>query len=198
MPKVLIGDWTLNISDGRLDFSYTECLKNAEFTDEVDLSQETGRVLFLSAGREHLGRSWPEFALTCMYEDADQAFSPGVAVVPETSLVFVGAGTTLLCYDIAARRKVFEDYTEVGFYAWSRHKNYILMAAELEFGVWNTAGEKLWSTQTEPPWDFEVRDGFVHLDVMGEKRKLSLRNGTGHKNVWSRLLGMFKTRCVML
>jgi hypothetical protein len=41
----------------------------------------------------------------------------------------------------------------------------------------NTAGQKLWTTFVEPPWDFTVKDGVVELDVMGEKRSFTLREG---------------------
>lgn len=51
------------------------------------------------------------------------------------------------------------------------------MAAELELAAWTIQGEKLWSTFVEPPWDHEVRDDVVYLDVMGNHSSFPPRTG---------------------
>lgn len=51
------------------------------------------------------------------------------------------------------------------------------MAAELELAAWDIRARKLWTTFVEPPWDYAVRDGIVHLDVMGSESTFALATG---------------------
>lgn len=106
--------------------------------------------------------------VTVRYDPAGWGFTPGVLSVPETGLLFVGAGTTLLCYSVGAEpRRLWADEADFGFWSWRRAGDRVLMAAELELAAWDLEGRKLWSTFVEPPWDFDVVDRRVELDVMG-------------------------------
>ncbi|WP_165411165.1 hypothetical protein [Rhizobium ruizarguesonis] len=49
------------------------------------------------------------------------------------------------------------------------------MSAELEFGVWRTTGEKVWSAFVEPPWNFNVSGENVELDIMGQLKTFKLK-----------------------
>ena len=51
------------------------------------------------------------------------------------------------------------------------------MSAELEPAAGDLSGGKLWSTFVEPPWDYEVWDTQLELDVMGKKSSFSARIG---------------------
>ena len=51
------------------------------------------------------------------------------------------------------------------------------MSAELELAAWRTTGEKLWTWFVEPPWDYNVVNGEVNLDIMGDKSTFSLEKG---------------------
>jgi hypothetical protein len=90
-----------------------------------------------------------------------------VAFVPETQLLFVGAGARLLAYDLAGPRRLWEDVADVGFWHWSVHNDAVLMAAELELAAWDRGSTKLWSRFVEPPWSYSVEGARVQLDVMG-------------------------------
>ena len=100
-------------------------------------------------------------------------------MAPEAATLFVGAGTRLLAYDIAAPRRLWEERTEVGFWSWRQHGTVVLMAAELELAAWDAAGAKLWSRVVEPPWSYDVAGGEVRLDVMGTESRFPLTSGTG-------------------
>jgi len=53
----------------------------------------------------------------------------------------------------------------------------VVMSAELELAAWDLAGRKLWTTFVEPPWQYTVEDGSIHLDVMGTKSQFDLERG---------------------
>lgn len=104
-------------------------------------------------------------------------FNPGVLVVPETSVAFVGAGTSILCFSLAPITRLARERVEVGFWQWQRHGELVIMSAELEFSVWSSFGKKLWSRFVEPPWDFVVQGDEVVLDVMGDRQTFGLLSG---------------------
>jgi hypothetical protein len=171
--------WRLLIEDGSLPRAYDHYVRNAVFIDHVTSPSREGRDMFIAVARNSVGPGvWPEIVITLKYENSQGVFQPGMLVVPDTSLLFIGAGECLLGYDLTRRQKVFEDWTEHGFLNWSRQGDYVVMSGEVEFGVWTTAGEKLWSTFVEPPWDWRVISECVELDVMGRLTTLRLDNGT--------------------
>jgi len=43
--------------------------------------------------------------------------------------------------------------------------------------VWDVHGRKRWTTFVEPPWDYRVAEGTVHLDVMGRLTSFPLATG---------------------
>ena len=78
-------------------------------------------------------------------------FDPGLLLVPETGVLFLGAGERLLAYGLDQPRRLWEDTAEVGFWGWGRFGETVLMSAELELAAWDTSGRKLWTTSVEPP-----------------------------------------------
>ena len=177
MNSVRMGDWELRIEDGSLPSIFASYLKNAEFVDQIDVNNAEGRFHFLGVSKGETNNGWPSVIVAQKYKDHQQAFSPGFLLVPDTSLIFVGAGERLLCYDIEEKMRLWEDETDCGFWGWSQSGPYVLMSAELEFGVWGQSGEKLWSTFVEPPWSFEIMGSIVKLDVMRDIRNYRLSDG---------------------
>lgn len=110
---------------------------------------------------EHTDSDHPDLILSLGFEPGPKyGLHPGVLLVPETKRLFVGAGTTLLAYDLLYPRRLWEDAADFGFWSWKRHGNVVLMSAELELAAWDLEGEKLWSAPVEPPWDY--RPPFLH------------------------------------
>lgn len=173
----MLENWTLLIEDGGLPRIFDSYLKNAEFVDQVTPSQREGRDLFLGLRRGSTSQGWPELVITQKYHDASGIFHPGFLIVPETSFLFIGAGERLLGYNLKSFQRAFEDHADCGFWGWTRQGDYVLMSAELEFGVWKKTGEKLWSTFVEPPWSFKVSGDNVELDIMGERKAFKLETG---------------------
>jgi hypothetical protein len=83
----------------------------------------------------------------------------------------------LLAYELDGPTRLWEDATDCGVLGWARHGGYIIMSAELELAAWDIHGEKRWSTFVEPPWEYGVREGTIHLEVMGQLTAFPLDTG---------------------
>jgi hypothetical protein len=117
--------------------------------------------------------------VTQWFSPSVAGFSPGVLVVSERQVAFIGAGTRLLCYGRPGDQwiRLWEDEADVGFWGWRRHGNVVVMSAEIEMAAWNISGEKLWTSFVEPPWSYEVIEGIARLDVMGTVSSFPLDTG---------------------
>ncbi|MBA2964348.1 MULTISPECIES: hypothetical protein [Ramlibacter] len=104
-------------------------------------------------------------------------FLPGILVVPETAVAFIGAGTVARSYSLESPALIECHETSVGFSGWQQHGNLVVMACELELSVWTTQGTRLWSRFVEPPWSYEVEGEQIDVDVMGEQVRLDMRTG---------------------
>lgn len=61
-----------------------------------------------------------------------------------------------------------------GFRLWSKHRDYVLMSAEMEMSVWDARGRWLWSRPVKPPWSYSIKDGIVRLKSADETSFFSL------------------------
>ncbi len=120
--------------------------------------------------------SWPFLCVAQRY-DREGGWYPGVLLVPETHVLFIGAGERLLAFDLRGPSRLWEDRADTGFHQWQRHDDHVVMSAELEVAAWNLNGVKCWSTFVEPPWTYEVDGSMVRLDVMGNVSVFPLTSG---------------------
>jgi hypothetical protein len=104
-------------------------------------------------------------------------FDPSALLVPETKLIFIGVGERLLVYELDGPTRLWEDTTACGLLGWARHGEYIIMSAELELAAWDIYGQKRWTTFVEPPSEYWVAEGIVHIDVMGQLTSFPLDTG---------------------
>ena len=175
MFQLSSSDFTLLCSHDSLPALYAEYRARTKLLDEFALTSSEGQVSFLAVQRAH---DWPFLVLAQRYSPTSAAgFFPGALLVPESGLLFVGAGERLICYDLNAVKRIWEDTAYTGFWFWSRHHDTVLMSAELELAAWDLHGRKLWTTFVEPPWHFEVRGQLVHLDVMGALSSFDIHHG---------------------
>ncbi|MDB5075801.1 MAG: hypothetical protein JWO42_1980 [Chloroflexi bacterium] len=168
----------LSCADGLPD-SYERYCQNAAFVDELDRQPEGDHNCFLAIGTSEV--AWPYLVVVVgrILRWPEQELCPGALVVPETHRLFIGLQERLLAYDLAAPMRLWEDRedTDREFWGWSRHGDTVLMAAELELAAWDGYGRKLWSTFVEPPWDYRVECGTVHLTVLDTPVSFSLEHG---------------------
>ena len=163
-----VGDVHVVFSSERLAGMHDAALVE-EITDP-----DAEATVFLLAGR---GGEWPALGLRIAYGPAVPGFPFAVHVVPETGVLFVGAGRGVHAYRLDSPCLLWHDETPCGFWGWSQYGDVVLMAAELELAAWSANGDKLWSTRVEPPWTYAVDGGTVSLDVMGEPSSFPVRTG---------------------
>ena len=168
--------YTVRGDVGALPTTYNSMVEHATLHDDFDINGAGGTALVISV--ESAASGWPELVVSQRFEPGPEAgFFPGALLVPENHLLFIGAGTRLLAYDLRSVRRVWEDAAETGFWEWKRHDDVVLMSAELEFAAWDLRGKKMWTAYVEPPWDYAVRNGRVELDIMDRKSSFHIKTG---------------------
>ena len=154
---------------------YAEYCQYAKLVDEIDLSNSDGTAAFVAVGNAN---TWPFLvvAYRCIPGE-DATFHPGVLLIPETDVLFLGGGERILAYDLHTPSRLWEDCADTGFWAWDRVKDVVIMSAELELAAWDIHGKKLWSMFVEPPWFYEIQADSIPLDIMGKKLSFPLHTG---------------------
>lgn len=177
MFRLASGSYTVLISDHLplQDKAYREHARLVEYkASDAPGSQKNFLYLAVSRGE----REFPFLIVSQHYAPGpDAGFNPGVYLLLETSLLFIGAGERLLAYRLDPPAQIWEDHADTGFWGWERYKDVLLMSAELELAVWNIRGEKLWSTFVEPPWDYRLDEDTISLEVMGMQASFPLHEG---------------------
>jgi hypothetical protein len=149
---------------------------HAGLAEEFNLSSPHGAFCFFGISEGTC--DWPQLVVSQRYEPAGYGFNPGLLIVPETGIVFIGAGTRVLAYALRPTpARLWIGAADTGFWGWARFENIVLMSAELELAAWTIEGQKLWTTFVEPPWSFTVSGEQVDLDVMGTKSRFSIVSG---------------------
>ena len=176
LAQVAVGQYRVITSPDKLPKSYWLYRKHALLVEEFDLSQTEQGLCFFGVSLTPNG--FPELLVSQRYEPSVQGFDPGILIVPETGLVFIGAGERVLAYRLhPVPARLWIDQADIGFWGWAQHGDIVLMSAEVELAAWTVEGQKLWSTFVEPPWSYTVSDEEVTVDVMGKISRFSLRNG---------------------
>ena len=176
--RVGSGEYTVSGTVGELPTIYSALIEHAILHDDFGVKGADGTAMVISV--ERASEQWPNLLISQRFDPGPEAgFHPGALLVPETNLLFVGAGTRLLAYDLRGSHRLWEDAADTGFWGWKRHGDVVVMSAELELAAWTLEGRKLWSTFVEPPWEYDVQGARLHLDVMGTKSVFDLRNGPG-------------------
>jgi hypothetical protein len=171
--SVALDGWTILVQRG-LPQILDWFMEHATRADRFDLEVPDGDFCFVAAART--GRL-PALAVAQRYSPSEGGFDPGIALIPETQRLFIGAGTRLLAYDLDRAELLWEDEAGIGFWHWSVYPAAVLMSAEIEFAAWDRSGQKLWSRFVEPPWDFSVLGDQVRLDVMGKVTTFPIMGG---------------------
>jgi hypothetical protein len=174
MIQLALAGYTLVLGERLPEEDEPDCA-HAAFAERFDVAAATGQR-HMSAPNElqvdvRHNTVWPEWPFLCValrYHREGEG-NPGVLLVPETGLLFIGAGERLVAYDLHSPRRLWEDQADMGFHTWQRHGDWVLMASELDFAAWDIRGVKRWSRCVEPPWSYRVEDDTVHLDVMGPR-----------------------------
>jgi len=177
MFEVGIGEYSLTVHRGPLPSIYGSYRQHAALAEEFGLDQPEGEACFVAV---QSSGDWPSLLVALRFEPYVEGFHPGVLLVPETKVLFIGAGERILAYGLAGPSRLWEDTADTGFWGWKRHGDVVLMSAELELAAWDTSAKKLWTMFVEPPWSYEVVGQQVHLDVMGKNAVFPIHDGPSH------------------
>ena len=152
-----------------------EYVERARLAEQIDLSDSEGTAAFFAVGEQN---SWPFLVVAqrCVPGEVS-GFHPGALIVPETDVLFIGAGERILAYDLMGPSRIWEDSAELGFWSWDRFGAFVLMSAELELAAWDIRAQKHWATSVEPPWSYTIENDSVHLEVMGNKSRFPIEQG---------------------
>jgi hypothetical protein len=171
--RLTCAGYTIECTPSGLPLVYDRLKEHAALVEEIALDQPIRCCFTVGRG----GGSWPSIVVAQGYAPYGAGFEPGALLVPETKVLFVGAGERILAYRLEPPARIWEDGAESGFLGWDQHGDTVLLRAELELAAFATSGEKRWTTFVEPPWDYRVDGDVVELDVMGDKRSFALRQG---------------------
>lgn len=174
MISFTVGEYKILCSPSGPATIHAAYREHAVVLDEFDMEELEGETCFVSVQKQN---NFPFLVVAQRYSPAQPGFDPGIALIPETHILFIGAGTRLLAYQLDTPRRLWEDTCDTGFWFWTRHGDYVVMSAELELAAWDIKGQKLWSTFVEPPWNYTVVNDDVQLDVMGQKTSFPLSTG---------------------
>lgn len=175
MFHVSTNEYQLFLHERGLPAMVKEYAIRASLSEHFESDEDDADWCFVAVSRA--ASDWPFLTVTQRFSPATCGFHPGVILVPETDILFIGAGTRLLAFDLAKVTRIWVDNADTGFWGWARHENVILMSAELEFAAWDIHGNKLWSTFVEPPWSYSIVNTTVNLDIMGSRSSFALSSG---------------------
>jgi hypothetical protein len=175
-----IGDWEVTTMVDGLPSLYNEYLSHANFVNQIELKDtDQSGVWFIGLRNVKIesNQDWPTIVIAQRYEPSGCGFPPGALLTPDTSVLFLGAGTRILIFNLETRKLVSEDYVAVGFWGWEQHESIVLMSSELEFAAWDNNGRKLWSKSVEPPWSYKSIGNKINLDIMGQFTQFDIKTG---------------------
>lgn len=174
MFRITLDKYTLSISD-EFPHGYIHYQKAAKLVETFEGKAQEEPFCYLSVAKEV---DAPFLIVVQRYlPGPESGFYPGILLIPETNVLFIGAGERLLIYKLDSPKKLWEEEIEIGFWGWARYQQFVIMSAEIELAVWDIHGKKLWSTFVEPPWNYTIDRDVLHLDVMGKTSAISLRSG---------------------
>jgi len=182
MFSTTYGSYTLSCTTGSLPEMYEHYCRHALLVSEYESREpeETSQSespCFVGVSRSGYNDGWPFLTIAQTYSPDCAGFHPGAIIIPEPDILMLGAGTRLLAYALDPPCLLWEDAANCGFWGWERHGDTIIMAAELEMAAWDITGRKLWSRFVEPPWTYNVEEGVILLDIMGDKSGFPLVAG---------------------
>jgi len=133
--------------------------KHASFIDDNGLKNEGSEIYVIIS--KNLIR--PEFAVIAFKTNpvGYAGFRSGLHY--ENEILFIGAGTIVKIFDLATNSYIFEKNNSLGFWTWTKRKDFIFQQGETDFGVFNLNGKHLWETYVSPPFDFEIKDDMITL-----------------------------------
>lgn len=172
MIEFSVDNYNIRVYIGQTPIILDHYIQNAVFLDDKDLKNE-GTEVYVIISKDILN---PKNTIIAFKTDpiGYGGFKPGIHYEKDSQTIFIGAGTIIKTVSLTDNKIIFEKNNGLGFWAWTKHKDYILQQEEIDFGVFNLEGEQLWETGVSPPYDFEIKSDKITLkfDDIVETRSL--------------------------
>jgi hypothetical protein len=165
---------TIAVDCERLPDIYGHYARNAKLSEQLDFDG-VGKLCYVAVSVS--GDDWPRLVVAQRYSPSEAGFHPGVMVIPEAYIAFIGAGRRLLAYDLKVPRRLWMERSACAFRRWEQSGDIVLMHDEMELAAWTTASQKLWATFADPPWSCRVDGEQVVLSDYQQTRSFLLRSG---------------------
>lgn len=110
--RVSVGPYELNCVPDGLPSLFDEYKKHAALADCIALDEPNLCCIVV----RHSAHSWPFLVIAQSFSPAGVGFEPGALLVPETGVLFVGAGERVLAYDLEVPRRLWSDSADTGFW----------------------------------------------------------------------------------
>lgn len=163
--KCTCGPYTVSLGDTLPPMYYSYC-RHAQLVDTFELDGSFSALCYLAVAR---GRNWPFLIVAQRYSPGPQSgFYPGVLLVPETNLLFLGAGERVLAYTLAKPARLWEHGLTGGFCHWEQVQESVILSSENNLAIWDVQGHKRWDFSVEPPWQYTL-DGDTIRVILGDK-----------------------------
>lgn len=168
------GNYTLRLADSLPPMYYSYC-QRARLVETFELEGSYSSLCYLSVARSH---GWPFLIVAQRYSPGPQSgFYPGALLIPETNLLFLGAGERLLVYTLEEPVRLGEYHLPGGFWQWERVQDRVILSSENELAVWDIHGRKRWDFALEPPWQYALEDDTIHVSMGGKQTALHCERG---------------------
>jgi hypothetical protein len=164
--KFTCGPYTISLGDDLPSLYYSYC-QQAQLVETFEVEGSYSALCYLAVAHGH---SWPFLIVAQRYSPGPQSgFHPGVLFVPETNLLFLGAGERLLAYTLARPARLWECGLTGGFWQWERAQESIILSSENKLATWDMHGHKQWDFVVEPPWQYALDGDTIHV-ALGDKQ----------------------------
>src|SRR5258708_16852399 len=128
MFQIVVHGYTSSCFWGGLPEYYEVYHEKAKLVDEIDLTRDVSNaadVCFLAVQK---GLEWPFLVVAQKYAPSGLGgFYPQALIIPETDMLFLGAGERVLTYRLAPVEKVGQASAELGFNAFERYGQFVIM-----------------------------------------------------------------------
>lgn len=175
MIEFSIDNYSITVFVGQSSDILDYYKKNAIFVDDKGLKNE-GTEVYIIISKGFLK---PEISFIAFKTNpvGYAGFKPGIHYEKNNQTLFIGAGTIIKTLRLTDNKIIFEKDNGMGFWGWTKHKDFILQQEEIDFGVFSLKGEQLWKTFVSPPYDIEIKDDKITLKFDGKTETRLLLTG---------------------
>lgn len=149
----------VTINDAEIKIEHEECSDPSWCRDKdifIESNSSDNNTLSTITFNDYL-------TIYIFWESCSSGVSQELLYVPESGVLFLGCGS--ISARVSTRDSKLLDIENVClFWGLSRHKDYVLETGELECFLYSLSGEKISSTEVDPPYEMETTEEGIRFD----------------------------------